>query len=71
MYQIPFTNIAAWSELKAPPGVMGKIAAKNLGSLVHMDKNITTYVIILQPIFQPTYQATFIATFSERQSEVY
>ena len=25
MYQIPFTNIAAWSQLKAPPGVMGKI----------------------------------------------
>ena len=32
MYQIPFTNIAAWSKLKAPPGVMGKIVIKDLGS---------------------------------------
>ena len=28
MYQIPFTNIAAWSELKSPPGIMGKIGSK-------------------------------------------
>ena len=32
MYQIPYTNIAAWSELKAPPGIMGKIL--QLGTLV-------------------------------------
>ena len=24
MYQIPFSNITAWSDLKAPPGIMGK-----------------------------------------------
>ena len=30
MYQIPFTNIAAWSELKSPPGIMGKIGFSGL-----------------------------------------
>ena len=56
MYQIPFTNIAAWSELKAPPGVMGKITVKTLGSLVYMDPYITMH---------------YNLSFSKRQSEIY
>jgi len=28
MYQIPFTNIAAWSELKSPPGIMASVSQK-------------------------------------------
>ena len=50
MYQIPFTNIAAWSELKAPPGVMGKIVhvVQSLSCLARMNP----YIKIIQSIFQ-------------------
>ena len=33
MYQIPYSNIQAWSELKSPPGIMGEIHVHCTGGL--------------------------------------